>query len=459
MPPLLCYDGPMKPNLSFYRILLPLTLFFGFFSSCGMGSLGTGVVLWSDSENLANGSIVWIWDQSSLQKTFTIQKTDGGSRFTIANWRIRFFNNPEKAKTFATQFAPWKDIWGITQKTGMAIMSQPNSTSPKVYRLGYKEDVKILGQLPQATTEGGFTGHWDEVMTSSGYTGWCFDYFLSLYRVTNNQKVVLKQGGPEDFYLRTVETNSWYPQEFRFEVAQNRINLNYFRPDYDFHFDGDKTFSLTIPPPLGSTAPASSYTFTFSDVRKIDAGTFLFVCPQNLMVRILNPEVTKIEVSFNDGTQAHRYLYVRLDQDIGTYISQENASRVDQLNAILAYGTKLTSSIYGTMNLGSDGSITWTGFQALQPPQGIIFPQGLANTAHIYFDWFKDSQFAGDWKVFRLQFDPTAQVPEFSQVFLYRFLKGGLQMIPVSRSDLNPDKQTVLRESRVGFTIFMTFEK
>ncbi|NNM53572.1 MAG: SH3 domain-containing protein [Spirochaetales bacterium] len=449
----------MKRTPSFRRILFPVVVFLALLSSCGMGRIGTGVVVWSDSESLANGSVVWIWDQSSLQKTFTIQKTDGGSRSTIANWRIRFFNNPEEAKTFAAEFAPWKNIWGVTQKPGMAVYQQPNSTSPKVYRLGDNEDVKILGQQAQPSTEGGFTGHWDKVMTSSGYTGWCFDYFLSLYKVANNQKVVLKQGGPEDFYLRTVETNSWYPEEFRFEVAQKRINLNYFRPDYDFHFDGDKTFSLTTPPPLGSTAPAASYSFTFSDVRKINSGTFLFVCPENLMVRILNPEVTKIEVSFTEGSQTHRYLYVRLDQDIGTYISQETASRVDELNAILAYGTKLTSPIYGNMTLASDGSVTWTGFQALQPPQGIAFPQGLANTAHIYFDWFKDSQFAGDWKVFRLQFDPTAQVPEFSQVFLYRFLKGGMQMIPVSPSDLNPVKQTVLRESRIGYTIFMTFEK
>jgi hypothetical protein len=445
---------------SFRRWVLLLAfalLAFGM-NSCGLGRLGTGVVLWSDSEHLTNGSLVWVWDQSRIRKSMIVQRTDGGSRFEISSWRVREFSNEADARAFQKQFVQWNDIWANVQRGGLFVRSEPDASASRVYRLSDGEEIKILNQNPQTVTIDGLVGHWDEVLTQNGATGWVFDYYLSLYKVANGVQTQLKQSGPGNFYLQAVETNPWYPEDFLNQVAQRRINLKIFDPGYVFHYNGSDAFDLTLPPNLSTGAPAQSFHFAFTRVQKIDTATFLFVGPANLSVRVLNPEATRIEIKFLQNDQQVTFLYARLDKNIGDYIAQETASRLDQLNTLLNLGKTLVSPTWGRIDLNQDGSFIWTGFQALQPPLGVLFPSDLTGKGQLLFDWFKDQQFVGDWQVLRMSLARSGGEPDFSQLFLYRFLKGGLQLLPVSNADVNTVKRTVLRESHLGYTLFLSFQ-
>jgi hypothetical protein len=138
-----------------------------------------------------------------------------------------------------------------------------------------------------------------------------------------------------------------------------------------------------------------------------------------------------------------------LDDNVGTLISRELANRQQKLLEILSRGKTLTSPTYGTIKLTPEGEFTWEGYQT-------VLPSITVGHGKIAFDWFKDKRLFDEFRAVRFQFGPDEGGT--TQIFLYRFLKDGFQMLPASAADLDPAKQTVVHETSSGLSLFFTFQ-
>ena len=74
-------------------------------SSCGLGNIGYGVVLWTDSQSkYRTGEIINIISKSDSQKTYVIRIKDGESKVEIPYGRVAFYNNRKDAANYIDEY-------------------------------------------------------------------------------------------------------------------------------------------------------------------------------------------------------------------------------------------------------------------------------------------------------------------------------------------------------------------
>lgn len=433
---------PTKPALWALLLVLVSSL-----TSCGIGRMATGVMVWApEGSPAANGDLVWIWEQSRIRKTFKIERPEGGGTFEVDQWRVKSFPGEGEARTFQTGFAPLKDSWAISGKQGLPVRETADANSNRIYKLGENEEVKVMAGNGPRVKQGNLEGSWVQILTKDGYSGWVFDYYLTLVNHGNGTTQQLKASGPGDQMIQSVLAQSWYPEDMRAMVEQDRINLNLFRADAGLRATSSPAaFLLLLPGPGGQDERLE---IPVAEARKISDSTYDFGGPHQAKVQFTNAEGSKMVLSFHAQGKTRSVALALLDDNVGSLISRELATRQQKLAEILARGSVLTSPTYGTIRLTPEGAFRWEGASAAL---GTETAQG-----QMVFDWFKDKRLYGEFRALRFQFGEGDQAP--SKVYLYRFLKDGLQMLPADDSDLDPVKQTVVRESQTGLSLFFTFQ-
>lgn len=310
-----------------------------------------------------------------------------------------------------------------------------------------------------------------QILTKDGHVGWCFDYYFKIIDKKPGAGETSSGAGAGDENLEALLRDNWYPEEFRPMAEQNRINLDLFKPEAVLKsVPENKSFQLTWPGALSlDKRPAGMasdqgvrsdehYELPYQTIRKTGDSAYTFEGPVNLRIQYMDSEKKRITVRFTQNNEEKTFVFVKLEDGINAYISKEMAARQDRLQEFLARGGTLVSPTYGTITLGSEGKFQWTGFEALKPPKTNILPGDTASTGILAFDWFKDMRMGGETKVVRFQFD-AGTGPGFSRVFLWRYLKEGIQLIPIRETDEDGVRHTVLRESRMGVALFFTFQK
>jgi len=412
-------------------------------SACGFGRMATGVMVWApDGSRVHNGDLVWIWEQSHIRKTYKIEPTDGGGAFEVDQWRVKPFSGEGDARTFQAAFAPLKDVWAVSGKQGLPVRETADANANRIYRLGDNEEVKVISGNGPRVQQGNLEGSWVQILTKDGYTGWVFDYYLSLISRAGGTVKPLKGAGPGDQLVESVLAQDWYPEEMRLMVEQNRINLATFRADAGMRAT-DKSFLLVLP-----GTPDERIELPIDHPKKLDNSTYDFGGPDKTQVQFTNVDGSKMNLLFTWQGKARSVPLTLLDENVGTLVSQELASRQQQLTEILARGTTLVSPTYGTIKLSND-AFTWTGGQTALG--GIT-----ETTGKLVFDWFADQQaFGKEFRAVRFQFG-SDQGPR--RIFLYRFLKDGFQLLPADDADLDAVKQTVTRQPANGLSLFFNFQ-
>lgn len=428
-------------------LFVVFTIFLSSLASCGLGRMATGVVVWApEGAAVANGELVWVWDQSRIRKTFKIERPQGGGSFEIDQWRVKSFTDEGQAKAFQAEFASLKDAWAVSGKQGLPVRESADANSNRVYKLGENEEVKVLAGNGPRVKQGNLEGSWVQILTKDGYSGWVFDYYLTLVVHSAGQSVQVKASGPGDQMVHDVLAQSWYPEYMRAMVEQDRINLTTFRADAGMRAQSSPPAFLIL---LPGTPEDERIELPVGEARKLDTSSYDFGGPYQARVQFTNAEGSKMTLSFTWQGKARSVALTLLDENVGTLISRELASRQQKLSEILVRGHTLTSPTYGVLHIGDDGRFTWEGFETALP--GKNAGQGL-----ILFDWFKDKRIIGEFRALRMQFGDDPGAP--FQVMLYRFLKDGIQMLPADEADLDRVKQTVVQETRSGLSLFFTFQ-
>jgi hypothetical protein len=432
----------MIPRTPFY-LRAGLVLAALMLSSCGFGRMATGVMVWApDGSQAQNGDIVWIWEQSRIRKTFKIERPQGGGSFEVDQWRVKAFSDEGQAKAFQTAFTPLKDTWAVSGKQGLPVRETADANANRVYKLGDSEEAKVIGGNGPRVKQGNLEGSWVQILTHDGYTGWVFDFYLTVVNRANGANKVLKGSGPGDQLVQSVLAQEWFPDDMRAMVDQDRINLNVFRADAGLRAS-DKSFLLVLP-----GTPDERLELPVDKPKKIDSSTYDFGGPDKTQVQFANTEGSKMTLLFTWQGKARSVPLTLLDDNVGTLVSRELANRQQKLSEIEARGKTLVSPTYGTIRLAAD-SFTWTGGQTALG--GVT-----ETTGKVLFDWFADqAAFGKEFRAVRFQFGSETGP---SRVFLYRFLKDGFQLLPAGDADLDPVKQTVTHQPASGLSLFFNFQ-
>jgi len=415
--------------------------------SCGFGRMATGIVVWApEGGTVHNGDLVWVWEQSRIRKSFKVERPEGGGTFELDQWRVKAFPGEGEAKAFQTAFLPLKDTWAVSGKQGLPVRDAPDANANRIYKLGDGEQVKVLVGNGPKVKEGNLEGSWLQILTQDGYAGWAFDYYLSLVIHSPQGTQQVKPSGPGDQMVQSVLAQTWYPEDMRAMVEQDRINLALFRPDAGLRAtNAPATFQILLPGPNGQD---ERFSLPVTDPKKLDDSTYDFGGPNQVKVQMTTGDGSKMTLSFVDQGKPRVVPLALLDENVGTLVSRELASRQQKLEEILNRGQTLVSPTYGTLHLGADGTFTWTGVD-------VVLPGLPSNQGKVTFDWFKDKRLYNEFRALRLQFGPD---PGVSKVFLYRFLKDGFQMLPTDDANLDPVHQTVTQVPQNGLSLYFQFQ-
>ncbi len=428
--------------------------------SCGFGRQATGVVVWAPEDSpVKNGDVVWIWEQSRIRHSYKIQPTSGSAAFETDLWRVKSFAGEGDALAFAKSFLPLSQTWAVSGKQGLPVRVAADANSDRVYKLGEGEEVKVITGNGPRVKQGNLEGSWVEILTKDGYNGWVFDYYLTLVDKSQGAPAAIKASGPGDELVQRLLTETWFPEEMRAMVEQDRLRPEVFRSGLGLRLQATATatttgsFVLVLP---SSTGEDDLYELPWEVPRKIDNSSYWFGGPSKLRIQFTSAEYDRIALGFTWKGAEKTVVLITLPQPVGNYLSRELASRQQKWAELKNHGSTLTSPTYGTLLLGEAGEFTWTGMETLQPPLGDVLPTCLPEKGTMIFDWFRERRFISEFRAVRFVFGESEEAP--SQVFLYRFLKDGLQLLPVAAVDLDPSKNTVLRESRGALSLFFTIE-
>ncbi|MFP4430063.1 MAG: SH3 domain-containing protein [Spirochaetaceae bacterium] len=419
-----------------FRPILAILVFAGFFSSCSFNGEGYAVVLWSDRPDiLSNGAVARVEERSEINETVTLRLPDSKQREVFDTWRVRVFEDEAEATAYAERLAPYGERFGLAGRNALPVRMTPDRTSRIVYRLRNDEEVRILTRSEEVSDEAGFVDYWYEVLTTEGVSGWVFGYFLKM--PSEVPEVV-----EEDPKLSTILQTVWRPVYFAEMIESGRYDLSRFRPEYGlFPVPEEKRFDLRL---VGSTA-----SFEYEEIANADFNVYV-ARGTSLQITYRNERAISIQYSI-DG-EGFSIAMERVDADIPELIEEE----IDRRNAIrdrlVERGPVLQSNSYGTITIRPDGSLRWTGFDALVPR---IIPANTSGEGRLDFDLYVSEQFSE-------RYDGAATLSlenpsgEVQIPLLYFYTSTGIRLMPLEPQDVR--RNLIINEPSSPVVLFFSFD-
>lgn len=410
----------VRHSLFFLCILtgLELVLLLG----CGPRASSYGVILWSPEEQIVEtGSVVPIYEESRIKKTYMIGVATQKAPFELPVWRVRSFRSRKEAEAFASQFEPVRYLYAISERRALPIREKPDRLSRQVYRLRQDEMIKILQLGTEPADENGLQGHWHRVLTQDGTEGYCFDYYLTLYDGKTQAKLTVTHDPAEEKIAHLLST-SWKPLYFQTMVNQNRIDLDRFKTEYGL--------SISLDPPM--------VRILLPDTRKEIPFTTLTPGPRNRFLLegssaslSLNDTQQVLTLTYTDKNEQRSAQFIAFDGDIEEIIQKEKERRKQLLSSLLEHGHTLKSSGFGEITLNEDGTFQWRDFDKLIPT---VVSSEVKGSGRIEFSTFPDSSLEGKFDgSITFRFDAEKAGRNIA-TFLYRFTEGGVQFVHIPQS-------------------------
>lgn len=434
------YDeiGAMKVKV--FLVLFLTLLSFG----CGRRTIGYGVVLWSPEEQtIPTGSVVPVYEESRIKKTYIIGVPNQKTPYEIPNSRIQFLKTRKEAETFASNFEPVRYLFAISERRALPIREKPDRLSKQVYRLRQDERIKILQLGTEPSDENGLKGHWHKVLTEDGTVGYCFDYYLTLYDGKSNTKIASTRDPAEERIALLVST-TWRPTYFQTMVSSRRIDLERFKPEYGLF--------ITLDPPLiRIQTPEVQREIAFTSLTAGTGNRFL-VEGANVSLS-MDPNAQNLTLTFQERNEQKTLQFVAFRGDVEETIQKEKERREKLLASFLEKGQILRSSGFGEITLKPDGTFQWVDFDRLVPT---VLGNGLKGSGRIEFSTFQDSSIQGEYDgSLTFRFDGGI-AGKNRATFLYKFTDGGVRFLHVPQANIR--ENTIQRLSTTPLILFFTFQ-
>jgi len=406
-----------------------LALLSGFaLASCGPHAFEYGVVLWGETTGSPrSGAVVSVMQDPSINDTALITVEGDRTPREYAPGRIRMFRTRAEARSFAAAYTPSVTLWAVVVKEDnppLPIRATPTPDGKVVYKLQYKQLVKVVSRTADQTTVKPYTDYWYELATADGSTGWCFGHFLRTFTADADPTVEQKRILSQDETLAAIMGTTWRPGWFLDQVSKGAIDLSMFREDVGlFSSPAEHLMKLVL--------PLSTFEFHYTgEPKKVGATSYTFP-GTDLRIDVLDPDAQKINVTYLYKNQPKTDLYVAMTDDVAQIIADEQKRRDDIYAGLEKNGTTLTSTAYGTIRLQDGMRFTWAGFDKLVPS---LIGADAKGGGTVDFTLHVIKGLTADYDgVITFLFD---EYPAAGVSFLYKIVDNGIRLTSLARDSI-----------------------
>lgn len=387
--------------------------------ACDTAPESYGVVLWSrDSTLPPTGSIVAAGEVSEVSGLLPVSPLEEESEMFVEPGLVKRFDTLGKAKSFSERYDAYLDAFATAEVQALRVRAEPTTESEDLYRLRRGERVKLVGRVGKRQRINGATGHWQEVITSSGIRGYTFGPFLRL-PTTAGDGDPAQQRSPAGDWRERLFSHRWRPAYMREMVRLERIDLRKFDPSIGL-FPEKSSGTLLL------NTGKSRLTFDAADSQPIGNDTYLFDGGQ-LQIRFL--ENGDLLVRYIHNGNAIQERYVLLEVEMEKAIDAERQRRAQLYDSILSHGQRYHSSAYGSLFFKeSEQRVAWSDREILVPE---AIPKIASETAQVRFDVFVSESIADRYDgALSLLFDMGSRQHELN--VLYELLPSGMRWTLVS---------------------------
>jgi hypothetical protein len=383
-------------------------------SSCGLKTIGSGIVLWSpDEEMIATGARAPVLGESELEGTYTISL--GEEKTTdLPKWRLAFFNSDKELENYVDSREDFLRLVALAKIDSLAVRADRDPSSQRLYKLRKYEAMKIIGRSEEKAEVGDYTDYWYNVLTKDGTEGWCYGESLIIQEI--GQEIDTRKI-EEDFdpNLRAFLGNVWRPEYYQTYIDNSTIDLEEFRPDIGIFPNPEEKTILHV-------TKKSSSEYTYTDIIDAGGGLYLFKGTP-VKVRIYTPE--RIIFEYLENGKSVQKMYVLIDKNIEELAQKEQDRRWEQYNYLTEKGNVFSSQAYGTIEFISFTKFRWTDYQRLVPE---VIPPGLKeNTGKLEFSLFLGDSLKPKYDgALKLTFPEKKEQPA---VLLYNRIENGVRFI------------------------------
>jgi len=385
-----------------------------FTSACSGRGIGFVVAIWPPEESsLKSGDIVKVISESEIRDLFIIENKEKIPE-EIPRSAGRFFTRKKSAEQFLGQYGPYIDMYAYSE-ISLNVRSAPTSTASREYRLRPGQIVKVINKLSEPYTVGSSAGHWIEVLTESGFSGFCFDRHLTLFE---RDSLAFRRNSEEEL-LKSLFSNRWYPSTYLDMINSERISIERLRSGEGFFPDKDNK-KLVI------RAERERVEFSFTDISFLGRSAIFVDSPAEVI--FYSPE--RIYVKYTHRGVDHLSFYTVLEKSIDEYVQEEISRRNNAVDLFLRRGNHLVSDLYGSITMRERGRFTWTGYENLIT-EVIPFDYGSSGTIRNNYHLSRrvDGRFDG---VFSFAFESTGK----EIVLVYNFVDAGIRFTHVPERNI-----------------------
>ncbi|MCL2792988.1 MAG: SH3 domain-containing protein [Spirochaetaceae bacterium] len=393
-------------------LLISIILLFS--SSCSRGGTGFFVAIWPPEESsLRSGDIVRVVSQSEIRNLFVIEN-EGRIREEIPRYTGRFFTRRRDAEQFLLQYEPYVDMFAYSE-VSLNIRTSPTSSAAREYRLRPGQVVKVISKLPEPYTVGNLTGNWIEVLTETGFSGFCFDRHLSFFE----RDSAVSTADYEEKFLDSFFTNRWYPSAYLDIINSGRIAIERLRT-------GEGLFPDKNNRRIVIQTERDRIEFSFTNIFFSGNSAIFMGSP----VEVIFYSTERIYVKYTHRGVDHLSFFTTLEMPVEHYVQEEIGRRNDAMDLFFRRGRHLVSDLYGSITLGDRRGFTWTGYVNLVPD---VIPLASGSLGVVRDNHFLgrhlERRFDG---VLAFEFDATRR----AAVFAYVFVDGGIRFTHVSARNI-----------------------
>jgi hypothetical protein len=396
--------------------------------SCGSRAVGYGVVLWGEKSGTPQtGAVVAVVQTPTASAPLLISVPGERTPREYPAGRIRMFKSRRDASTFASTYGANLMSWAVVIKEDsppLPVRDTPTPEGKVVYRLQYRQLVKVVSRSAEKMTVKPYSDYWYELATEDGYTGWCFGHFLKPFSVAGDPSTEAQRILSQDEVLAKIMGTTWRPDWFLTQAGRGMIDLAMFRDDVGlFPSPADRLMKLVL--------PLSTFEFHYTgDPQKVGASSYIFP-GTDLRIDVLDDQ--RINVSYRYKDQPVSAIYSVMTDDVTQIITDEQKRRSDLFDQMVKKGSSLSSSAYGTIHLQQGMRFTWDGFAKLVPS---LIATSARGSGTVDFPLHVAKGLAADYDgVVTFVFDSSGDTQP-SASFLYKAAAGGMRFTSLARDSV-----------------------
>jgi hypothetical protein len=400
--------------------LLTLAILFTF--SCG-GNLGFGVLLWSpDEELIPSGSAIKVLSQSSINDSYIIRTFDNNEKIEIPLWRVDLFEKNEEMENALKLYQPWVTTYARCEKRGLPIRTEPEIQGGNtIYKLTEGQEAKVLQRQQEPVTIGNLEGYWYLLLTADGVKGWCFDYYLQVYSLGEDNQVTMENQQVEtDEFLAALYDRAYYPSNYEEKINNGYIDLTSINTDYFFKIDSENKRIILInqnnriEENYDSVANTSFHSYSF-------IGT-------SFRIEAYNSDILSLQYNYQGKEYKEGYVFIQ--KPIEEILEDELSRRSSLAKEFLNQGPDYTSDTYGELSFMDQNSFFWKDKSILISMN--ILDVEAGNQGSITFDRFLDRSLRNKYRgVISFNFTNGQHFE-----FLYQWKNDGVLLLQVPQSQI-----------------------